>query len=187
MSWVMNRLLSHRTDWELSPGHSGGLCISMPVAGVGICTGMGSINARRANATPTTLIYGVTETGLSVSASLVASIYGSVADLPGDNIGQLWTRRRASSFDLADLVGHMMVLTVSKGNVGATTDLSVHFFGIPAMVARQVQQSGGGLGVAACMATARAAGVVWGITLRTEIQLGGFSLGHGYLAQTQPG
>lgn len=179
MSWVMNRLLQHKTDWELSPGSSGGVCANMPVAGVGICAGGGSLRASRGTTTQATLAYSILTRGVGISISLVGSIYGSLEHWPSGNPGGLWTRSGASSFQLSDLYGHMMVLSVSKGNVGASSDLSVHFFGVPQLVARHAGSSN--FGPAAAMATAKAVGIVWGITMRTEIHVGGISLGTGYL------
>lgn len=168
---IIDRFLPQRTNWRFTGSWSAGICVNPKKIVLSICGGSGNFYVGDSSNNEYRLPYLLTEVSVGLSLSFLVSVFGSTKSFPSTGLGAIYTSPRVRGpLSLKELKGNLVMITLSKGTVGASGDLCFVFMGIPwwTMLSPPLQLS-----------CARALGVITGVTGRFEISVASAALARG--------
>lgn len=167
---IIEMFLPRKTGWRFSGSRGGGVGLQSEGVEVNISVGGGTYYVTDPGGREHGLNYVNLEAGVGLSLSYVVTIFGSLKQFPSDGVGYIYKNSTvAGDLELSHLKSGLYAgLTVTKGSVGASADLSLIFMGIPWLSLTDPTAT-------ASLLLAKAVGVLGSTTARLEIGVASIS------------
>jgi hypothetical protein len=178
---VIDSFLPQRTKWRFSGSQSAGVGAQTELVELSVAASVGTYFVTDPTGVRHNLNYLNLEAGIGLSVSWGVTVFGSHESFPSGGVGFIYRGSRVRrDLTLDDLKsGLCLGVTLSKGSVASSADVTLIFMGIPWLTMTPLSMLSDPSGLMGALLFSKAMGAMWSVNARAEIGVAAISVSRG--------